>query len=128
MNIKYVVGGVIIAVFMVWAAMSFMSTAIKYVSLDEVAKTSGVVQLMGKINFDAVEYDAEHSRLVFEVTGLEEHTKNRRMKIVYTGMVPGNFDQATSVVARGRYVDSLFVADELLVKCPSKYQGMAEGA
>jgi cytochrome c-type biogenesis protein CcmE len=82
---------------------------------------------MGKIDFDAVEYDTENSRLIFEVTGLENHTKDRRLKIVYTGMVPGNFDQATSVVVRGKYSDSLFIADQLLVKCPSKYQGLAEG-
>ena len=38
-------------------------------------------------------------------------------------MVPGNFDQATSVVAKGISNENEFVADKLLVKCPSKYQG-----
>ena len=128
MKIKYIVGGLIIAVFIVWAGMSFLSTTIRYVSLDKVEQTSGVVQLMGKIDFDAVEYDVKNSQLVFEVTGLEDHTKNQRLKIVYSGMVPGNFDQATSVVARGQYIRGEFVADQLLVKCPSKYQGMTEGA
>ncbi len=127
MKAKYVAGIVIIAVFITWAAMSFMQTTIRYVSLDEVDRTTGVVQLMGKIDFRAVRYDSDKSRLEFEVTGLEDHTRDQRLKIVYTGMVPGNFEQATSVVARGRYVDSLFVADQLLVKCPSKYQGLAEG-
>ena len=45
------------------------------------------------------------------------------MKVVYYGVVPGNFDQATSVVAKGIVKEQEFVADKLLVKCPSKYQG-----
>jgi cytochrome c-type biogenesis protein CcmE len=125
---KYIVGIIIIAVFAGWGATSFMTTTISYVSIDEVTKTDGTVQLMGKIDFDAVDYDAENSRLVFEVTGLEDHTRNKRLTIVYTGVVPGNFDQATSVVAKGHYQDGVFLADQLLVKCPSKYQGLEEKA
>ncbi len=128
MKAKYIAGVIIIGVFAIWGATSFMSTTIRYVSLDEVAKTEGTVQLMGKIDFDAVNYDAENSRLVFEIIGLEEHTANKRLTVVYTGVVPGNFDQATSVVAKGHYQDGVFLADQLLVKCPSKYQGLEEKA
>jgi len=39
-------------------------------------------------------------------------------------VVPGNFDQATSVVLKGKPDnDGRFVAEQMLVKCPSKYQG-----
>jgi cytochrome c-type biogenesis protein CcmE len=41
-------------------------------------------------------------------------------------VVPGNFDQATSIVAIGHYKDGTFAAEQLLVKCPSKYQAEAE--
>jgi hypothetical protein len=44
------------------------------------------------------------------------------MPVVYRGVIPGNFDQATSVVAIGRYKSDHFEAEQLLVKCPSKYQ------
>ena len=48
------------------------------------------------------------------------------MEITYKGVKPANFEQATSVVAIGQYREGSFRADQLLVKCPSKYQ--AEGA
>ncbi len=48
------------------------------------------------------------------------------LPVEYRGVIPGNFDQATSIVAIGRYQDGRFEADQLLVKCPSKYQAEAE--
>jgi cytochrome c-type biogenesis protein CcmE len=45
------------------------------------------------------------------------------MPVFFYGVVPGNFDQATSVVLKGKTTDGVFVADQMLVKCPSKYQG-----
>ena len=48
------------------------------------------------------------------------------MPVIYRGVIPGNFDQATSIVAIGRYKDGHFEAEQLLVKCPSKYQAEAE--
>jgi cytochrome c-type biogenesis protein CcmE len=47
------------------------------------------------------------------------------MEVVYHGVKPANFEQATSIVALGTYKDGRFDSDKLLVKCPSKYQ--AEG-
>lgn len=123
MKAKFIVGIVIIVVFVVWGINSFVSTTIKYIPLADVSQSQGVVQVMGKIDFDAVTYDTDNSRLIFEVTDLEDESSDRRLKIIYSGLVPGNFEQATSVVARGQYLDGALVADQLLVKCPSKYQG-----
>ena len=123
MKVKYVAGLIIIAAFVVWGAFSFMATTIKYVPIAEAAESTGVVQVMGQINFDAMQYDAEKSRLEFEIIDPEDKTLTNRLKIIYTGVVPGNFEQATSVVAKGRYQAGAFIAEELLVKCPSKYQG-----
>jgi cytochrome c-type biogenesis protein CcmE len=50
------------------------------------------------------------------------------MPVIYRGVIPGNFDQATSIVAIGRYQGDHFEAEQLLVKCPSKYQAEAEKA
>lgn len=128
MRAKYVVGGIIIVVFVIWGVTSFMSTSIRYVSLAEVPQTTGTVQVMGKIDFDAVTYDAGHTRLIFDITGLEADTYHQRLRVIYSGAVPGNFDQATSVVAKGRYEKGEFIADQILVKCPSKYQGLEKKA
>ena len=48
------------------------------------------------------------------------------MKILYNGVKPGNFEQATEIVAIGQYQNGGFEADQLLVKCPSKYQGLEQ--
>lgn len=128
MKPKYIVGGLIIVAFVIWGVTSFMSTSIRYVSLNEVPATTGTVQVMGKIDFAAVTYDAANARLIFDITGLEKETIHDRLKVVYSGTVPGNFDQATSVVAKGKYQAGTFVAEQLLVKCPSKYQGMEKEA
>jgi cytochrome c-type biogenesis protein CcmE len=125
---KYIIGGIIIVAFIIWGVTSFMSTSIRYVSLGEVPSTTGTVQVMGKIDFDSVTYDPAHTQLIFEITGLEKATVHDRLKVVYAGTVPGNFDQATSVVAKGKYQGGTFVAEQLLVKCPSKYQGMEKKA
>jgi len=121
---KYIVGLVIIAAFVVWGLTSFMSTTVRYVSIADVSHSRGAVQVMGKIDFAGLKYDTQNSRLVFEIIDPTDNSGNKRLKIIYSGVVPGNFDQATSVVAKGRYQDSVFVADQLLVKCPSKYQGL----
>ena len=50
------------------------------------------------------------------------------LTVVYPHTKPANFEQAISVVAMGRYDQQSrhFMADQLLVKCPSKYQEQAE--
>lgn len=126
MKAKFIIGILIIAVFAVWGMSSFMANTVKYVPLAEVPNTTGNIQVMGKIDFDAVEYDTDRSRLIFDVTDLEDQASGRRLRIIYSGVVPGNFEQATSVVARGHYENGALLADQLLVKCPSKYQGLDE--
>ena len=126
MNIKHIIGIVIIAVFIVWGAFSFMETTVQYVSLETAAASTRVVQVMGQIDFDVVEYNEESERLEFSIydAEAEQPTGATRLDVVYYGVVPGNFDQATSVVLKGMSDSTgMFVADQMLVKCPSKYQG-----
>ncbi len=126
MKAKYIVGGIVIVVFIVWGTVSFMETTIQYVPLQAAAASSRTVQVMGKIDFDAVAYDDSNERLQFAIYDpeAEEPCGAERLDVVYYGIVPGNFDQATSVVLKGKPDTSgMFVADQMLVKCPSKYQG-----
>ena len=126
MKAKYIIGAVIIVVFLVWGATAFMSTTVQYVSIAEATTSTRTVQVMGKVDFDAVNYDIEGSCLKFDVFDAEAESPEgaERMSVVYYGVVPGNFDKATSVVLKGKPNDEgAFVADQILVKCPSKYQG-----
>ncbi|UCG62646.1 MAG: cytochrome c maturation protein CcmE [Candidatus Zixiibacteriota bacterium] len=125
MKAKYIIGGIIIVVFTVWGASAFLKTTIQYVSIEEAAKAERTVQVLGKIDFDRVVYNAEDSRLEFAIYDAEAESKvgAKTLNVVYYGVVPGNFDQATSVVLKGKSDGDYFVADQMLVKCPSKYQG-----
>ena len=125
MKAKYIIGVVVIVVFMVWGASAFFQTTIQYVPIEQALTTDNTVQVMGKIDFDHVNYNTEDSRLEFVVYDAEATDKAtaKRMNVVYYGVVPGNFDQATSVVLKGKTTNDEFVADQMLVKCPSKYQG-----
>ena len=102
-----------------------MKTTIQYVSIAEAKTATHNVQVTGKIDFDVVNYNADDSRLEFAIYDIEsdQPTTAERMNVVYYGVVPGNFDQATSVVLIGKPEQDSFVADKMLVKCPSKYQG-----
>ena len=128
MNVRIIIGLVVIAVLVIWGATAFFETTIQYVSLEQAMTSERTVQVLGKIDFDRTVYNADSSRL--ELTVYDDTAENpvgaRTLKAVYYGVVPGNFDQATSVVLKGKPDDSgVFVAEQMLVKCPSKYQGQS---
>jgi len=128
MKAKYIIGTIIILVFAGWGFSAFFETTTRYVSFAEAREATRTVQIAGGIDFDNVNYDAENSELVFTIFDLEapDPANPDRMKIIYDGVIPGNFDQATSVLVRGKPGPDGFVAEQLLVKCPSKYQGLDE--
>ncbi|MCK4857156.1 MAG: cytochrome c maturation protein CcmE [candidate division Zixibacteria bacterium] len=119
MRLKLIVAGVIILLVGIWAVVSFTGSLTSYVSITE-AKTCGAyVQVMGEIQHQQVVYDTDRQLLSFPIKDKQGQT----MQVDYTGTVPGNFAQATHVVCLGRYQGDAFAADQLLVKCPSKYAG-----
>ena len=84
------------------------------------AKTAGrTVQVMGKLDKAAgVHQDGGLLRftLIEESTGM-------KLPVAFKMAKPQSFDQAIQITAIGEYKNDVFAADNLLVKCPSKYQG-----
>ncbi len=122
MKAKYIIGSIVIVLFLAWGTSAFFKTTIQYVTLDVARTSDRTVQVMGAIDFDQVNYNTADQCLEFAVFN-EEDPSVPSLSVVYYGVVPGNFDQATSVVLKGKAEDGVFVADQMLVKCPSKYQG-----
>ena len=116
MKTKYIVGGIIIISFIVWAGISFNKTLTPYVSINEAKSVSSVVQVKGQ-RLDTGRFDLETNEFVFTM----QDEKGESIEVVYGGAKPGNFDQATEIVCIGQYKSGQFHAKELLVKCPSKY-------
>lgn len=129
MNTKVLIGGLIIVSSLAWGASAFFTSTVAYVSIAEAADARRMVQVMGKVDPGTIVYRSEANRLefsVFEAEAVDPVTAHR-MPVIYYGTVPGNLDQATSVVLKGKpNSQGEFVAEQILVKCPSKYQG--EGA
>jgi cytochrome c-type biogenesis protein CcmE len=123
MKPKYAIGIIIIVVFIVFGAFSFKRTLTPYVSFEDARKSKEVVQVIGKIAFSEARYDLDAHQLQFPITDENQN----KMMVVYSGTKPANFDQADQVVVIGKYQNGAFAADQLLVKCPSKYQGSVPG-
>ncbi len=114
----YIIGGVVVLAAIVLGALAFVNTLTPYVSIAE-ARTSGrTVQVHGFLK-ETLGYDAEGR---FRFVLVDE--KGDEMTVVYGQAKPANFEQATGFVVIGRYEAEagIFRADQILVKCPSKYQ------
>lgn len=146
---KFVIGGILIlgaVVFLIWTSTA--ASAEYFLTIDELnAKGSGVVdknlRVSGAVIGDSIQYDAQTLTLNFEVAhvpadnlavktegGLAEalhqavlDPSRARMKVVYVGPKPDllrNEAQAIMTGHLGR--DGVFYAEELLLKCPTRYE------
>jgi len=100
---------------------SFSKQVTPYVSFQQARALHKTVQVIGVLVDGQSQVDAETGALQFS---LREADTDERMDVVYTGgPKPGNFEQADKIVAVGKFDQGTFKASQLLVKCPSKYQG-----
>ena len=118
MKIKYILGIAIIIILSLYAGLSFKRSLTPYVSFQEARRSDNTVQTIGGILHRDVYYDLEKGKLYFVI---EDENKDK-LKVEYDGTRPANFDQATTAVVVGQYKQGLFVAEKVLVKCPSKYE------
>lgn len=118
----YLVGGILLAAFIGFSLLSFKQTLTPYVSYQEACSTDRMVQVAGALEKGSSTYRATAGQLVFTLVEPKTH---QNLRVRYKGVRPGNFEDAISIVAIGRYdaKTSEFDANKLLVKCPSKYQG-----
>ena len=121
-RIWYAVGGVLVVAFLAFGMTSFKSNLTPYVSFEEATRTARKVQVAGGLIENSTRYLDEEQKLHFILVEEDGDT----MKVLYDGVKPGNFEEATQIVAIGTYEDEAFHAEQLLVKCPSKYQGVAD--
>ena len=125
MKKSYIVGGLVVALAMAMAMYSFKSTLTTYVTVSEAKASKRPVQVAGIVVAGTDRYDLKSNNLVFVL----REDGGDEMQVEYDGPRPGNFDNVTKVVAIGTYEpkEQVFVARELLVKCPTKYEGRVKG-
>ena len=122
MNVKILLAvGLLVAAIAI-GVTSFKQTMTPYIGFTEARTASGTVQVNGVLADKNYVLKPREQYLRFNL----RDSKGQIMPVEYRGVIPGNFDQAVSVVAIGRYEQDHFEANQLLVKCPSKYQAMAK--
>jgi len=121
-----VIGLVIIVAALAFSALAFKNNLVNAVPFAEAMKaTDADVQIMGAPVKGTMIYDNAAHALRFNL----QDTAGATMPVVYQGPKPEDLDSAMSkavaINAQGTYDQKqrVFVADNLLVKCPSKYQG-----
>jgi cytochrome c-type biogenesis protein CcmE len=123
-KVKFLIGGlIVVAVIGALIATSFGSSTSDYLSIAQVrqlgpdqARNSRVA---GAIVPDSVNWSTRDLQLTFAI---QDETGN--LSILYKGPKPDMLVDAVEAVAIGKYdpAGDVFVADELLMKCPSKYE------
>jgi cytochrome c-type biogenesis protein CcmE len=146
---KFVFGGILIlgaVVFLIWSSTA--STQEYFLTVDELnAKGSSVadknLRVSGAVVGDTIQYDANSLTLTFEVAhvpgdnaaletegglavALHEAVidpSRARMKVVYVGPKPDLLRNEAQAIMTGHLgKDGVFYAEELLLKCPTKYE------
>ena len=146
---KFVIGGLLILGAVIFLIASATATSSEYfLTIDELnAKGSSIVdrnlRVSGAVIGDTIQYDAQTLTLTFEVAhvsgdnaaletegGLAEalhqavmDPSRTRMTVKYIGPMPDLLrNEAQAIVTGHLGADGIFYADELLLKCPTKYE------
>ncbi len=146
---KFVLGGILIlgaVVFLIWSSTA--STQEYFLTVDELnAKGSNItsrnLRLSGAVIGDTIQYDAETLTLAFDVAhvagdnaeletegglaialheAVTDPTRSR-VKVIYVGPKPDLLRNEAQAIMTGRMgEDGIFYAEELLLKCPTRYE------
>lgn len=122
MKPKVLIAMILLAIAVFFGVSSFKKTMTPYIGFTEARAASGLVQVNGVLADKDYVLKQEEQYLRFRL----KDPNGDVMPVEYRGVIPGNFDQAVSIVAIGAYKGDHFEASQLLVKCPSKYQAMSE--
>lgn len=146
---KFLLGGALILAAVVYLiASSAHATAQYYMTVEEAAALGEEapnrdLRISGAVDGETIEYDAESLRLEFTIVNvpadqkaieragglarvLHEALQNpdaARMPVVYEGPRPDLLRHEAQAIVTGRMGDDgVFYAEELLLKCPTRYE------
>lgn len=128
MKTSHIIGVIIIAV-AIGIIISTAGDASSYVTFDqayEMASSGNAnsIHVVGELKKDqqgqVVDISPTADKLSFTFLMVDENKKEQ--KVFYNEPMPPDFQRSEKVVVIGAYKDDLFVADKILMKCPSKYQ------
>ena len=110
-------GLAIIVAAIAFGAKSFVSNLTPYVTFGQARAAKGVVQVMGALDKSSIQ--SGNRELAFTLVSPD----GDRLPVRFVAARPANFAMATQITAIGKFDGQTFEANNLLVKCPTKYQG-----
>ncbi len=130
MKLSYIILLVVIAV-AVGVIISTTGSASQYVDFQQATKMAAegddeMVHVVGKLlknqqgDFVGMNYNPGIDPNHFEF--LLTDTKNKTQKVLFFQPKPQDFEKAEQIVIIGHIKKDVFVADKILMKCPSKYE------
>lgn len=127
MNRKLIIGGIIILIvvaYLFWSGMK--DSAVYFLTVDEffaqMEQMEGKgTRINGEIVPGSIKWDASNLLLTFQLTD-GKNVLNVRHK----GVAPDTFQEGLSVVVEGKYEQGIFIATQIMTKCPSKYEAKKE--
>lgn len=123
---------IIIIVIIAAAIAIIISTAgdaSTYASFDDAYKMAltgnqNSIHVVGQLPKDAnghvIGIEEGDDKVSFSFTMVDDKGKEQRVE--YNQPIPPDFTRSEKVVVVGHYVAEVFVAEKILLKCPSKYQ------
>ncbi|HHT62265.1 MAG: cytochrome c maturation protein CcmE [Bacillota bacterium] len=127
---KIIIGTVIILCAVFYLVISGFSNVKVHVQLEDLVNSGEeyrdtYVQTEGAVLGDSIRWDAPKVELTFKIAGKLNPAVT--MPVVYKKTIPENFQDATDVLIGGYYdPDGVFLAEEMITKCPSKYESKEE--
>jgi cytochrome c-type biogenesis protein CcmE len=121
--------GIIVIAIAVTIIISTAGDASSYVSFSEAKELSErgkkskihvVGQLKKSSTGEIIGIEESPDKLSFSFIMVDDN--NREEKVFYNEPVPTDFQRSEQVVVVGSFRNETFIADKILMKCPSKYQ------
>jgi cytochrome c-type biogenesis protein CcmE len=133
MRLKFLIGGVIVAASVIYLIVSSIGgSAQYYLTVKELKGKSQTMvgrnlRVSGFVMGDSIVYNPQASSLSFDIVDTREEltqtVKANTLKIVYTGPKPDLLQNEAQAIAEGKLdPDGTFVASNLMLKCPTRYE------
>ena len=128
---QFLVAGLLLVCVIVSLMVYGLTTATAYwLTVDEVqqrgsALVSQRLRVNGVVVDGSEDWNPAEVTLRFRIQ--DEENPNHQLEVVFYDSRPDNFQRAASVIATGELLPSgVFEADDLLLKCPSRYEEAPE--
>jgi cytochrome c-type biogenesis protein CcmE len=123
MRPKTIVGIVLMVAFTSMLMISFGNQVGGYMDFVQAAEAGSRAHVVGNwVREQQFQYDRDRNIFSFHMTD----EKGQTMQVRYNNPKPANFEDADQLVVEGYMRGDYFLAQHILVKCPSKYNDVRD--